>query len=82
MRGSIVEDYPAVTVAGSQQLIPLTDDGVPPRVLTGKSLWRVRSIQRAALSYSTTVQKPLRLQLKMATVVEKHRLPLWVCCFF
>lgn len=53
-----------------------------PHVLTGKSLWRVRSMQRAALGYLTTVQKPLRLQLKMATVEEKPRLPLWVCCFF
>lgn len=53
-----------------------------PHVLTGKSLWRVRSMQRVALSYSTTAQKPLRLQWKKATVVEKHRLPLWVCWFF
>lgn len=51
-----------------------------PHVLTGKSLWRVKNTHRAALTYSTTVQKPLRLQLKKATVVEK-RLPLWVCFF-
>lgn len=53
-----------------------------PHVLTGKSLWRVKSMRRASLTYSTTVQKPLRLQLKKATVAEKNISPCGFVFFF